>query len=66
MPAEFFSATELVLGEDGVLVKQERPAGSNNVGMVGWHCFMKTPEYPEDVKWSSSVTIARSCPVPSV
>ena len=47
MPAEFFSATELVLGEDGVLVKQERPAGSNNVGMVGWHCFMKTPEYPE-------------------
>jgi acetyl-CoA carboxylase/biotin carboxylase 1 len=47
MPSEFFSASELVLGEDGVLTKEQRPAGSNNVGMVGWHCFMKTPEYPQ-------------------
>jgi len=47
MPTDFFSASELVLGEDGKLTKEQRPAGSNNVGMVGWHCFMKTPEYPE-------------------
>jgi len=46
MPADFFSASELVLGEDGKLEKQDRPAGSNNVGMVGWHIRMKTPEYP--------------------
>lgn len=47
MPSDFFSASELVLGNDGQLTKEQRPAGSNNVGMVGWHCFMKTPEYPE-------------------
>ena len=47
MPTDFFSASELVLGADGKLTKEQRPAGSNNVGMVGWHCFMKTPEYPE-------------------
>ena len=46
MPAEF-SAPLSSFSVKTVFVKQERPAGSNNVGMVGWHCFMKTPEYPE-------------------
>ena len=45
-----FRAEELVLSpDDGSLSKAEasRIAGSNDIGMVAWQCFMKTPEYPD-------------------
>ena len=34
--------------EDGKLVAAAagRIVGSNDIGMVAWTCFMKTPEYP--------------------
>ena len=41
---------ELILSpDDGSLSKAEasRIAGSNDIGMVAWQCFMKTPEYPD-------------------
>jgi acetyl-CoA carboxylase/biotin carboxylase 1 len=43
-----FRAEELVLDGDGTLNRAEasRIAGSNDIGMVAWECFMKTPEYP--------------------
>lgn len=50
VPVDMFCAEELVLNsEDGTLSKAEasRIAGSNDIGMVAWECFMKTPEYPE-------------------
>jgi acetyl-CoA carboxylase/biotin carboxylase 1 len=41
---------ELLLNtEDMTLTTAEasRIAGSNDIGMVAWQCFMKTPEYPD-------------------
>uniref|UniRef100_A0A7R9U720 Acetyl-CoA carboxylase n=1 Tax=Pinguiococcus pyrenoidosus TaxID=172671 RepID=A0A7R9U720_9STRA len=46
-PEGVFSATELVMGADGKLSPSDRLVGTNDIGMVGWHCTMKTPEYPE-------------------
>uniref|UniRef100_A0A7S0X6J4 Acetyl-CoA carboxylase n=2 Tax=Mantoniella antarctica TaxID=81844 RepID=A0A7S0X6J4_9CHLO len=49
VPGDMFRAEELILNtEDGELTKAEasRIAGSNEIGMVAWQCFMKTPEYP--------------------
>jgi len=49
VPQDMFRAEELVLNAaDGSLTKAEasRIAGSNDIGMVAWQCFMKTPEYP--------------------
>lgn len=47
MPTSFFSSDELLLDNDGNLVKGSREIGSNKVGMVAWTVSMKTPEYPE-------------------
>jgi acetyl-CoA carboxylase/biotin carboxylase 1 len=50
VPVDMFRAEELVLNTaDGSLTKAEasRIAGSNDIGMVAWQCFMKTPEYPD-------------------
>ena len=50
VPVDMFRAEELLLNpEDGTLGRAEasRIAGSNDIGMVAWECFMKTPEYPE-------------------
>lgn len=50
VPVDMFRAEELVLNtEDNTLIKAEasRIAGSNDIGMVAWQCFMKTPEYPD-------------------
>lgn len=34
--------------ESGKLVAKDMPmAGTNDIGMVAWHCTMKTPEYPD-------------------
>jgi acetyl-CoA carboxylase/biotin carboxylase 1 len=46
-PATLFKSEELVLGADNVLRKEKRVPGSNKVGMLAWHCTMKTPQYPE-------------------
>jgi acetyl-CoA carboxylase/biotin carboxylase 1 len=48
VPGDMFRAEELVLDGDGTLNRAEasRIAGSNDIGMVAWECFMKTPEYP--------------------
>eukprot|EP00958_Prasinococcus_capsulatus_P024488 scaffold3827_cov394-Prasinococcus_capsulatus_cf.AAC.7 len=56
-----FQAEELVL-VDGELMADERMAGTNKVGMVAWHCVMKTPEYPEG---RAIVLIANDCTVKS-
>ncbi|KAH8078525.1 acetyl-CoA carboxylase [Aureococcus anophagefferens] len=43
-------AKELLLddaAEHGVSTASTRPVGTNDVGMVGWTCAFKTPEYPE-------------------
>lgn len=47
-----FKATELVLSDlhgasENALVESERPVASNDVGMVGWSVYMRTPEFPE-------------------
>ena len=50
VPVDMFRAEELILSpDDGSLSKAEasRIAGSNDIGMVAWQCFMKTPEYPD-------------------
>ena len=49
VPGDMFRAEELVLDADGSLNRAEasRIAGSNDIGMVAWECFMKTPEYPD-------------------
>jgi acetyl-CoA carboxylase/biotin carboxylase 1 len=50
VPVDMFRAEELVLSSgDENLSKAEasRIAGSNDIGMVAWQCFMKTPEYPD-------------------
>ena len=42
-------AKELLLddaAEHGVSTAATRPVGTNDVGMVGWTCTFKTPEYP--------------------
>ena len=48
VPGDMFRAEELVLDGNGTLNRAEasRIAGSNDIGMVAWECFMKTPEYP--------------------
>ena len=49
VPGDMFRAEELVLDAGGSLNRAEasRIAGSNDIGMVAWECFMKTPEYPD-------------------
>lgn len=48
VPGDMFRAEELLLSGDGTLTRAtaSRMAGSNDIGMVAWECFMKTPEYP--------------------
>ena len=43
-------AEELFIDDDanhGVSTKGSRPVGTNDVGMVGFSCTFRTPEYPE-------------------
>ena len=48
MPMNVFESKELIFDENGVLRDDiERVVGTNDVGMLAWHCTMKTPEYPE-------------------
>eukprot|EP00959_Pyramimonas_sp_CCMP1952_P335115 7017124-Pyramimonas_sp.AAC.1 len=41
-----FAASELVLNSQNELEEIERPAGSNDVGVVTWRCKVNTKEYP--------------------
>lgn len=51
-PMTVMDATELVLctspsdPEDRQLEESSRSPGSNDIGMVAWHCVLRTPEYP--------------------
>jgi len=45
-PTGVFQATELVL-ENGKLEPSSRLVGTNDIGMLAWHCVMKTPQYPD-------------------
>jgi acetyl-CoA carboxylase/biotin carboxylase 1 len=42
-----FKATELVVNRNDQLVEDRRAPGNNDVGMVAWRLFMRTPEAPD-------------------
>jgi len=48
-PKELLKGTELLLSGEGDLheATEARKIGSNDIGMLAWRCFMRTPEYPE-------------------
>eukprot|EP00930_Biecheleria_cincta_P026767 TRINITY_DN18824_c0_g4_i1.p1 TRINITY_DN18824_c0_g4~~TRINITY_DN18824_c0_g4_i1.p1 ORF type:complete len:2184 (-),score=502.75 TRINITY_DN18824_c0_g4_i1:163-6714(-) len=48
-PQELLKGTELLMNGDDDLyeAKEARSIGSNDIGMLAWRCFIKTPEYPE-------------------
>ncbi|CAK9008630.1 unnamed protein product, partial [Durusdinium trenchii] len=47
-PKELLRATELVLNEANELQeKEQRKAGSNEIGMLAWRLLLRTPEFPE-------------------
>jgi len=47
MPEGVLQSTELALTPDGSKVAPvDRLVGTNDVGMVGWSCVLKTPEFP--------------------
>jgi len=62
MPQDLLSVDELLLGADGKVAAGSRLVGSNDVGMVGWHTTLKTPEYPEG---RPLVIVANDCTVQS-
>jgi len=48
IPEEVFQASELIMDPKTLELKEGvQLTGTNNVGMIGWKCTMKTPEYPE-------------------
>ncbi|CAK7905934.1 acetyl-CoA carboxylase [[Candida] anglica] len=46
IPDDVFTSLELIPDENGDLTAVEREAGCNKIGMVGFQCVAKTPEYP--------------------
>ncbi|GMF02933.1 unnamed protein product [Ambrosiozyma monospora] len=44
---DFFSYSELILDDSGELTAVQREPGANNIGMIGFKMFAKTPEYPK-------------------
>ena len=46
VPEDFFQTIELILDDSDVLTEVDREAGANNIGMVAFKVFVKTPEYP--------------------
>merc|ERR1719261_1646013 len=62
MPQDLLAVDELLLGADGTVAPGSRLVGSNDVGMVGWHATLKTPEYPEG---RPLVIVANDCTVQS-
>ena len=62
IPAPLLQADELLLDAKGVLAPGTRVVGTNDVGMVGWHATLKTPEYPEG---RPLVIVANDCTVQS-
>eukprot|EP01041_Mallomonas_annulata_P006607 gene6607-13373_t len=46
-PPSLFSFDELILNKQGELQKESRLPASNKIGMLAWHCTMKTPQYPD-------------------
>eukprot|EP00058_Branchiostoma_floridae_P003966 XP_002589454.1 hypothetical protein BRAFLDRAFT_58861 [Branchiostoma floridae] len=41
------TCTELVLDSQSQLVEMNRQQGENDIGMVAWKMFLRTPEYPD-------------------
>jgi len=62
IPPSLLEVEELLLSDDGVLSPGNRVVGTNDVGMVGWHATLKTPEYPEG---RPLVIVANDCTVQS-
>jgi len=62
IPPSLLEVDELLLDDDGVLAPGARVVGTNDVGMVGWHATLKTPEYPEG---RPLVIVANDCTVQS-
>jgi len=62
MPKDVLDVDELLLNREGELEKGSRVIGTNNVGMVGWHATLKTPEFPEG---RPLVIVANDCTVQS-
>jgi acetyl-CoA carboxylase/biotin carboxylase 1 len=50
IPEKVFSAQELILNAEGNLVETNRDVAQNNVGMVVFHCELKTPAHPQGRK----------------
>jgi acetyl-CoA carboxylase/biotin carboxylase 1 len=50
VPEDLFTASELVLDDQGDLQEVSREPGTNSCGMVAWMCTAKTPEYPKGRK----------------
>ena len=44
-----FGSTQLLTvdARTGALTRQTRVVGTNDIGMVAWHCSLKTPEYAD-------------------
>merc|ERR1719487_1736669 len=62
IPPTLLEVDELLLDGRGVLAPGSRVVGTNDVGMVGWECMLKTPEYPEG---RPLVIVANDCTVQS-
>ncbi|WEJ93450.1 acetyl-coenzyme-A carboxylase [Yamadazyma tenuis] len=46
IPKDVFTFLELIQDDNGNLTAVDRDPGSNKIGMVGFQCTAKTPEYP--------------------
>jgi len=47
IPANLFSAQELLLSNGEITIGSRKEVGTNKIGMVAWLVSMKSPEYPE-------------------
>jgi len=47
IPNHVFSAKELVMRDGKLAAEDTMMAGTNTIGMVAWHCVLKTPQYPQ-------------------
>jgi len=63
IPTPLLEVDELLLDSEGVIAPGSRVVGTNDVGMVGWHATLKTPEYPDG---RPLVIVANDCTVQSV
>jgi len=46
-PKELLKAVELLPGASALQEAEARKPGTNDIGMLAWRCFMRTPQFPE-------------------